>query len=480
MNRKAKIVATIGPGCQEKALLCEMIKAGIDVARLNFSHGTHEYLRDRINTIRQLSNELGKPVTILQDLQGPKLRVGELPKEGVHLVSGQTIILSSRNSSTEHGIVYIPMEVPNFEQSVQAGKRILLDDGQMELEVIEVKEDLIKASVVLGGNLYSHKGVNLPGTHLAIPGFTEKDAQDLAFGLYCGIDVVAISFVRCAQDIDVVRDAITKNDPGKKGLPIIAKIELPEAIDNLQGILDASDGVMVARGDLAVETSPASVPIIQKVIIQAANQSGKFVITATQMLDSMIQNPRPTRAETTDVANAIFDGTDAVMLSGETANGKYPLESVEMMSAIVCEAEKHSSQWGHCDPRSEEPTLDDAISITRAARELAHDRNVSAIAVFTQTGRTALLMSKVRPQVPIIAFTPSGSTYQRLGMYWGVRPFIVPFASTVETMVKHVDEALITLAEVKEGQQVVIISGLPLSAMRKPNFALLHTIGEPI
>jgi pyruvate kinase len=481
MNHKTKIIATLGPGCQEVELLRQMLKAGVDVARLNFSFGSYEYHQERISTVRQLSKEVNKTVAILQDLQGPKLRVGDLPKGEIHLTSGQIIQLSTgRSSLVDVDIAYIPLDVPNFEKSVQVGKRILLDDGQLEFEVTEVNKKYIKAIVILGGVLRSHKGVNLPGTHLDIPGFTEKDYQDLQFGLRCGIDAVAISYVRCSRDIEAVRDTIVKIDPSKKGIPIFAKIELPEAVDNLQEILEVSDGVMVARGDLAIETSLASVPIIQKVIIQAANQTGKYVITATQMLDSMIMNPRPTRAETTDVANAIFDGTDAVMLSGETASGKYPLESVVMMAAIICEAEDHSSKWGHCQPNLNEPTLDDAISITRAARELAQDRNVAAIAVFTQTGRTALLMSKSRPQVPILAFTPNEQTFQRLGMYWGVKPFIVSFASTVESMVKIVDEAMVSISQVCKGQQVVIISGLPLGSMQKPNFALLHTIGDPV
>jgi pyruvate kinase len=257
-------------------------------------------------------------------------------------------------------------------------------------------------------------------------------------------------------------------------------LENPEAVENLHAIIHATDGVMVARGDLAVETSTASVPIVQKEIIRAANHHGKFVITATQMLDSMINNPRPTRAEASDVANAIFDGTDAVMLSGETASGHYPVESVATMHTIVLEAEAHFAEWGQPEKATDEIITDDAVSITRAARELAHDRNVCAIAVFTQTGRTALLMSKARPRVPIMAFTPEISTYQKMGLYWGVTSFLVPYASSVETMVTHVDAALISATAIQAGEQVVMISGLPVGAMRQPNFALLHTLGETL
>jgi pyruvate kinase len=485
MERKARIVATIGPSCQDENILKAMIENGMDVARLNFSHGTHEDHAARIVSLRKLSTELNKPITVLQDLQGPKLRVAGLPKEGIKIIAGQDVLLASAKQDSTvqeqtHSFQFIPMDVPDLEKSVEKGNRILLDDGHMELEVTVVGTDFIQARVVLGGILFSHKGVNLPGAHLTIPGFTEKDQEDLAFGLQKGVDAVAISFVCTAGDIQIVRNAIRKMAPYRADTPIIAKLERPEAIQNLHEILHVTDGVMVARGDLAVETSPASVPIVQKEIIQAANRHAKIVITATQMLDSMISNPRPTRAEASDVANAIFDGTDAVMLSGETASGSYPLESVSMMHTIVLEAERHFQEWGLSQKYPEEEAQDDAVSLTRAARELAHDRNVAAIAVFTQTGRTALLMSKARPRVPIMAFTPEMSTYQRMGLYWGITPFLVPFASNVESMVTHVEASLISSTTIQPGEQVVMISGLPVGAMRQPNFALLHTIGETI
>ena len=317
----------------------------------------------------------------------------------------------------------------------------------------------------------------MPGSRINIPGFTEKDRADLAFGLQQGIDWVAISFVRSAQDVITVRNAIQEMAPDAADTPIIAKLERPEAIDNLEEILEATDGVMVARGDLGVETSAASVPIVQKRIIQEANRIDKVVITATQMLDSMIHNPRPTRAEASDVANAIFDGSDAVMLSGETASGSYPLESVGMMNAIALEAERHFNEWGNkIVPTDRTTTQDDAKSMTRAARELAHDRNVAAIAVFTQTGKTALLMAKARPRVPILAFTPEIRTFYRLGLYWGVLPFFVPYASTVEGMIDHVEAAILSSTQIQPGEQVVVVTGFPVGAKILPNFALLHTI----
>lgn len=484
-ERRAKIVATIGPSSQDEAVLARLMQAGMEVARLNFSHGTHVQHEAAIAKIRKVSKELDKPVAILQDLQGPKLRVGELPKEGVKLTSGDKLVLApvplpDQIKSLSADAIVIPMEVPNLIGSVKVGNRILLDDGQMELVVAQVGENYLEATVVLGGVLQSHKGVNLPGASLDIPAFTEKDRADLEFGLQHQVDAVAISFVRTADNIAQVRKHIQQMAPELASTPIIAKLERPEAISHLEEIVAAADGVMVARGDLAVETSPAEVPIIQKKIIEAANRQAKLVITATQMLNSMISNPRPTRAEASDVANAILDGTDAVMLSGETASGEYPIESVVMMDAIVREAEHHLDKWGHCQKIPDEPTSDDAVSLARAARELAHDRNVAAVAVFTQSGRTARLMSKVRPRAPILAFTPEERTYYRLCLYHGVTPFLISFASTVETMLKHVEEGLLATGQFQAGQQVILISGFPVGAMRPPNFALLHTLGEPL
>lgn len=481
-NRKAKIVATLGPSSRDEDTIRKLIQAGIDVARLNFSHGTHEEHHQLIAIIRKLSAEMKKPVTILQDLQGPKLRVGVLSPEGVDLVAGEKIILTSAEQvenpkqSSDQALV-IPMDVPDLVNSLAPGNRILMDDGHMELQVVDVRPDAVEALVILGGNLRSHKGVNMPGAILHIPGFTEKDREDLVFGLKEGIDVVAISFVHTAEDILTVRNAIREIAPQQADTPIIAKLERPEAIDNLDEILEVADGVMVARGDLGVETSPSAVPIIQKKIIEAANRKTRTVITATQMLDSMIHNPRPTRAEASDVANAIFDGTDAVMLSGETASGDYPIESVAMMNAIVLEAEAHFNEWGHCETFEGE-TEDDALSLTKAARELAHDRNVSSVAVFTQTGRTAQLMSKARPEVAVLAFTPEERTYQRLNLYWGVIPFKVPYAYTVETMISMVEDAMRSNTTLRPGQQVIIITGFPVGAWRPANIMLLHTIDE--
>ncbi len=479
-KRKSKIVATVGPACDTLEKLRELILSGVDVVRLNFSHGTHEDHRRRIGMVRQISEEIKKPISILQDLQGPKMRVGNLPESGLLLESGDDVVLSSASHSSETGIEHaIPMEVPELARTVRKGSRVLMDDGRLELEVTGVKADAVEARVVIGGKLTSHKGVNLPGTEILIPGFTEKDREDLAFGLEQEVDYIAISFVRSAEDIRTVRKAITEIDPERMDTRLIAKLERPEAIADLDAILDVADGVMVARGDLGVETSPQIVPIMQKLIIEAANKRSKQVITATQMLESMMQNPRPTRAEASDVANAIFDGTDAVMLSGETASGAYPIEAVKMMDAIVQEAEAHTQEWGHYHPTPDALGLqDDSYSLARAAREIAHDTDVACIAVFTRGGHTARVMSMVRPNVPVLAFTPDRRTYQRLGLYWGITPFLVPFASTVESMIRTVEEAIIESSLMKVGQQVVLISGFPVGGNRPPNFVLLHTLGE--
>jgi pyruvate kinase len=481
--RKAKIVCTLGPASTDEPVLSRMIQAGMNVARLNFSHGTHDQHASYIKSIRKLSDELGKPVAILQDLQGPKLRVGKLPQEGIQLKAGQHVVLTRLDGgipegSLEPGHILIPMDVPDLENSLSPGNHILMDDGHLELEVTSVSGKAVESRVVLGGLLTSNKGVNLPGAKLNFPGFTPKDRQDLEFGLGHAVDVIAISFVRTAEDVEVVRNAIREFSPERAATPVIAKLELPDAIQNLEQITRAADGVMVARGDLAVETSPATVPILQKRMISAANRHDKIVITATQMLESMIQNPRPTRAEASDVANAVLDGTDAVMLSAESAIGRFPVESVAMMDSIVREAEGHFVEWGASTISSNEPTEIDAKTLAMAARQLAHDRNVARIAVFTRSGRTARYMSKARPRVPIMAFTPEAETYQRMSMLWGVTPYLVPYASDMDGMIEHVENALLATTGLHPGEQVVLIASYPVGEGGTPNFALLHTLGK--
>lgn len=477
-KRSVKIVATLGPSSSSEQTIQELIEAGVNVFRLNFSHGTHEEHAERIKLIRRLSAECDQPVAILQDLQGPKIRVGELPGKEVTLREGKQVFLSVDGGQTAPlGKVIIPVDFSGFPSLVTPGKRILLDDGRLELETIQVIGRMVEARVILGGTLRPNKGINVPGVPLPLDGFTSKDRHDLRFGITNGVDAVAISFVRTPKDVIKIRRAVAEISPERAGTPLIAKLERPEALEHLDQILDAADGVMVARGDLGIEMSPEDVPIAQKRIIAQANRHAKFVITATQMLETMMHNPRPTRAEASDVANAVFDGTDAVMLSGETAAGEYPVLSVKQMDAIVRKAEENASAWSNC-VTAKDPSQEDAVTITRAAREIANDRNVAAIAVFTQTGRTAIFMSKARPQVPILAFTPHEDTWMRMSMYWGVSSYLIPFAHSVEEMLEIVDTSIRRKRTIQEGSQVVVISGFPVSSFHSPNFALLHTIGE--
>ena len=473
-KRKTKIIATLGPATASEEQLKRMIEAGMNIARLNFSHGTHEGHRQTFRLIRKLSHQLGKPVAIMQDLQGVKIRTGDV---FLDLYAGQEVVVTT-SENFEEGQLHV--DYPDLHRVLEPGNSILIDDGNLSLEVNQVEGKEVRCSVITGGKVKPNKGINLPGTRLNIPGFTQKDEEDLKLGLELGMDAVAVSFVSNAGDIARVRQAIDQAEVKNCSPILIAKMERADAVQNLEEILEISDGVMVARGDLGVEMQPEKVPIIQKRIIEKANRSRKLVITATQMLDSMISNPRPTRAETTDVANAIFDGTDAVMLSGETAIGKYPIETVEMMHDIICESEQHLKKWGRWQGTESRKYQDDAEAMARAARELAHDRDVAAVVVFTTSGRTARVMSKARPRVPIIGFTPEEETFRRMSFYWGVVPYKIPKAHSIEEMLSHVDTAMVTSTPIKPGQQVVVICGFPVNKSLLPNLALMHTVGEEI
>jgi pyruvate kinase len=476
--RRAKIVATIGPASDSEQALESIIKAGVNVARLNFSHGTHEQHKARVAAIRAASSKLGMPVGILQDLQGPKIRVGKLAVPLQLSVGEQVCLYATQDEPPKTDNQLLPVDFRELFDSVQAGDRLLLDDGRLALEVTTAQGRVVHAKVLVGGALSSHKGINLPGVKLRIAGFTEKDKADLQFGISQGVDAVAISFVRSANDVKEVRAALEEfsKNLGKRVPLLIAKLEKPEAMNELEEILDVVDGVMVARGDLGVELPPERVPSLQKHIIRSANARAKLVITATQMLESMIQNPLPTRAEASDVANAIFDGTDAVMLSAETASGEYPSEAVAMMSRIVIEAESHFIEWGSRQDGREGLGESDAASMARAANALAKDPEVSAISVFTMQGRSAWLMSKARPSKRILAFTPERETFNQLAFLWGVQPHLAKYANTMDDMLANVDAALLQ-SGIQAGQQVVLICGYPVGAMRAPNMALLHTVG---
>jgi pyruvate kinase len=477
MGRKAKIIATIGPASDGEETLERLIKAGVNVARLNFSHGSHEIHAARIAAIRAIAEHLGNPVGILQDLQGPKIRVGVLDAP-IQLEVGEQVTLYTEEDPPPKGSGYkIPVDFRQLFEAVHKGDRLLLDDGRLTLSVQSASKRALKAVVKVGGLLTSNKGINLPGVQLRISGYTKKDEKDLAFGITHEVDAVAVSFVRTARGVKRVREAMQRFSKGKPLPLLIAKLERPEALENLDEILDIVDGVMVARGDLGVEMPPERVPVLQKFIIQKANAKAKLVITATQMLESMILNPLPTRAEASDVANAIFDGTDAVMLSAETASGQHPLEAVGLMNRIICEAESHFLEWGTQMDNVLDLGESDAAYMARASHALAHDRDVTALAAFTMQGRTAWLMSKVRPSKQILAFTPEITTYRKLAFLWGVQPQIAPFVNNLETMIQYVDEELMRTG-IKPGQQVVVVCGFPVGAKGAPNMALLHTVGE--
>ena len=480
MERRVKIVATIGPSSNDKDTLSKLISGGVNVARFNFSHGTHQEHAETITLLRGISTKLNKPVGILQDIQGPKIRLGEIPVP-VQLQNGQMICLvnEDRPSNCEEGIIQLPVAFEELFISAKNDDLILIDDGHIKLRVARVGDNYLDAVVEHGGIVSSHKGINLPGVHINIPGYTEKDQIDIMFGLQQNVDFIAISFVRNVDDVLAVKRIINENDDLGLAPLLIAKLEKPEALDNLDAILNEVDGVMVARGDLGVEMSPETVPNAQKTIIEAANRKGKIVITATQMLDSMIVNPLPTRAEASDVANAIFDGTDAVMLSGETASGNFPVEAVEMMDRIIRSAESDFERWGHFSPPMY-ATGKDAESITRAARELAHDLNVAAIVIFTNTGNTSMLMSKSRARVPIIGFTPNPDAVNRMCLLWGIEPRQISMSASIKEMVNKADEMLLESGDLQEGNQVVVLCGFPANRMRSTNMAFLHNVGEKL
>ncbi len=476
--RKTKIIATLGPASDTLPKIEALIKAGMNVARLNFSHGSQAYHAQLIANVRQAAARLRQPIAILQDLQGPKIRIEGFANGGsVTLQDGEQFIITSRPVEGNREIVSTSYR--GLPGDLNPGDCVLLDDGNIELKVKNTTDTDVITTVTHGGLLKARKGINLPGVLVNVPALTEKDRADLAFGLAHSVDYIAISFVQRPQDVLDVRHAIHKIDPAKDQTPIIAKLEKPLAIENLTALLDASDGVMVARGDMGVELSPQEVPSAQKQIIAAANGRGKIVITATQMLESMVNCPRPTRAEASDVANAIFDGTDAVMLSAETASGQYPVESVTMMDQIALEAERHEKQWGHFEEIHDSTSVD-AVAIARAARELARDRDVAAIAIFTRTGQSARILSKERPGTPVLAFTSEPETYTRLALFWGVQPHLVPLATSVEEMLHDVEEVLIYQTGLKVGQQIVLIAGLPIGHKVPANIVLLHTVGQSL
>jgi pyruvate kinase len=483
-GKRTKIVATIGPASYDEDRLRAMIRAGVNVARINFSHGDYDTHAKAIALVRRLAAEEGVTIAILADLQGPKLRLGRF--SAIRLVRGDTLTLTTREpfDITRREV---PLPHPELVRDVQPGQRLLLDDGEIELLVREKPHstDLL-CEVINGNELKERKGVSAPDSRLTLPAITQKDREDVKFALEQEVDWVAMSFVRRKEDVERLRWLI--EELGYPDTPIIAKIEKPEALENIEEIVSVSDGIMVARGDLGVETSAAEVPIHQKRIIRLCNQSGKPVITATQMLDSMIRNPRPTRAEASDVANAIFDGTDAVMLSGESASGDFPVEAVEMMATIAQIAEKQlheQSNYRHRIQTSLMDILDNNVmgkdnntadAVSHATVEMADRVGAALIVCSTWTGYTARRVARERPLTPIICVTPNPKAYRRLSLVWGVQALIVPQYHSIDEMFRVIEESLDKTDWVEPGDRVVIISGVPFGAAGATNFVKIHEI----
>jgi pyruvate kinase len=465
--RRTKIVATIGPASSTPETIAQLIDAGMNVARLNFSHGTHEEHAHRITLLRAAAMRAGRPLALLQDLQGPKIRTGDLANhEPVPLLPGQRFSITTHE--IEGSAERVSTTYTALPGDVRHGDRILLSDGLIELRVLGASADEVQTEVVYGGMLREHQGINLPGVKVSAPAVTEKDAADLEFGLAHDVDYVAISFVRRAED---VRDIKRRIAAAGKSTPVIAKIEKPEALEDLKEIVAVCDGIMVARGDLGVEMPAEQVPLVQKRLISAANDAGIPVITATQMLESMIQNPRPTRAEASDVANAILDGTDAVMLSGETANGKFPVEAVRTMARIA-EAAEVAIRHPNLTEEPWELTDDGDIAnaMSAAACAIVDSLAVKSIVAFTLSGSTARRVARQRPRVPIYAFTPSQQVYQRMSLVWGVLPLLSPFVDRLDNLGDLVVKMLLETGLSTSQDMVVMTGGHPLPARGATNF----------
>ena len=472
--RRTKIVATIGPSTDTLEMMTRLIDAGMDVARLNFSHGSHADHARRITQLREIAHKKGSPLAILQDLQGPKIRTGTLAGgQAVMLVSGQRFVISTHEiAGTAERVSTTYKPLPH---DVVAGDRILISDGLIELRVLGTDSNEVTTEVIFGGELREKQGINLPGVNVSAPALTEKDAEDLAFGLEQGVDMIALSFVRRAADVaDLKRRIAAAN----KSIPVIAKIEKPEALTEIRAILEVTDGIMVARGDLGVETPAERVPMIQKQLIEAASDVGIPVITATQMLDSMRSNPRPTRAEVSDVANAIIDGTDAVMLSGETANGMFPIESIQMMARIAAAAEESGRHSSRLEPQRVREQRDLPRAMSAAAVAIVSALPVKAIVAFTYSGSTARLVARLRPEVPILGFTPSEEAYHRLNLVWGVTPIRCEVVDRLDDLGELVNEKLIYLGLAKPGDQVVMTGGHPIASHGATNFVKVMEITE--
>ncbi len=481
-KRKVKIVCTLGPVSNTQEKIEALIRAGLDTARLNFSHGTHDVHRGLFQAVRAASKSCGKHVAILQDLQGPKLRVGKLPPEGLMLKAGDEVLLYPEGATPKAstvGRIPLPISAEIAEplaRDLRKGSRVLFDDGKILSEVKEVKSSEIIITIQVGGKLTSNKGMNLPGTPLSLPACTEKDLKDLKLGLELGVDSVALSFVRSPKDIIMVKDIIRKTSNHQP--LIVAKIEREEAVDAPEGILDVTDGLLIARGDMAVELGAQRVPVIQKMLIRMCNQMGVPVITATQMLESMIACPTPTRAEASDVANAVFDGTDAVMLSAESASGEYPIEAVETMSRIILEAE---SEIGKYSVHEQLTPISGSVveSIEYSASKIASHVGAAAIACLTHSGTAARTLAKYRPEIPIVAIMDNEASLRKLAFVWGVSGVLIPELVATDDLFGMVSRVLLDNHRVEEDDFIVVTAGVPSLGRGTTNTIKVHQVKRP-
>ncbi|WP_448563040.1 pyruvate kinase [Trichothermofontia sp.] len=471
LAHRTKIVATIGPASASREMIKRLFEAGMSVARLNFSHGNYADYAQVVQLLRSVAQELDTPITLLQDLQGPKIRVGQLPQGAIELVAGETLTLVPL-ADFQGQPQTAAIDYPYLAEEAKPGMQVLIDDGLLELRVEAVQDQAVRCQILQGGTLKSRKGVNLPSLDVRLPAMTAKDERDLEFGLAQGVDIVSLSFVRRAEDVRVLKQFL--RDRGAADMPVLAKIEKPQAVANLAEILAECDAVMVARGDLGVEVSPEKVPMLQKQIIRACNERGLPVITATQMLESMIHNPRPTRAEASDVANAILDGTNAVMLSGESAVGAFPVQAVEMLARIAADVERDLRFVNHPPAQN-----DETHALSEALNTIDDILELRCIVAFTKSGYTAKIAAAERPRAPVVALTPDLKVYHRLNLVWGVQPILID---------EEVDsfEALVTQAETQlrqrqlahAGDRILILGGIPTRTPQGANFLKLHQINS--
>lgn len=467
--RRTKIVCTLGPATASEDRIRELVESGMDVARLNFSHGEHADHAENYKKVRAASDHLGRAVGILADLQGPKIRLGRFIEGKTVWATGEEVRITVDEVDGTHDRVSTTYK--ELAQDAKAGDRLLVDDGKVGLTVIRVDGNDVVCRVTEGGPVSNNKGVSLPGMDVSVPALSEKDIEDLEFALNLGVDFIALSFVRSPSDIELVHDIMDKVN---RRVPVIAKLEKPEAIDNLEAIVLAFDAVMVARGDLGVELPLEQVPLVQKRAIQMARENAKPVIVATQMLESMIENSRPTRAEASDVANAVLDGADAVMLSGETSVGAWPIETVRTMARIVHAVETESTR---VPPLTHVPRTKRGV-ISYAARDIGERLNAKALVAFTQSGDTVRRLARLHTPLPLLAFTPLPEVRSQLAMTWGTETFIVPMVDTTDAMIHQVDVALLSMERYQKGDLVVIVAGSPPGTVGSTNLIHVHRIGE--